>query len=94
MFITSKIWNTYHSYEEAKKNINMILSELQLSYIDLLLIHWPMGYKEGGEPFPKDSEGKKMLYSDVDYLDTWKALEEAQKEGKVSVLPFSNKLKF
>lgn len=90
VFITSKVWNTYHSFEKAKENIDMILSELQLSYIDLLLIHWPMGYKEGGEPFPKDSEGKRMLYSDVDYLDTWKALEEAQKDGKVRSIGISN----
>lgn len=52
MFITSKIWNTFHSYTNAKKAIEMILEELQLDYIDLCLIHWPHGFQEDGEWFP------------------------------------------
>ncbi|AHI52960.1 aldo/keto reductase [Spiroplasma culicicola] len=41
LFITSKVWNTDHGYQEAKKAIDVILQELELDYIDLLLIHWP-----------------------------------------------------
>ncbi|QEH62199.1 aldo/keto reductase [Spiroplasma chinense] len=41
IFITSKIWNDKHDYEGAKEAINTILNELELDYIDLLLIHWP-----------------------------------------------------
>ncbi|CAD6200164.1 unnamed protein product [Caenorhabditis auriculariae] len=90
VFITSKVWNTFHSYEKAKENIATILSELQLDYIDLILIHWPMGYAEGAEIFPKTEDGKKMRYSDVDYLETWKAAEEAKKSGKVRSIGISN----
>jgi len=54
MFITSKIWNTQHSCKEALKAIDQILEELQLQYLDLLLIHWPQGYQENTtEFFPK-----------------------------------------
>ncbi|PAV89606.1 hypothetical protein WR25_19649 [Diploscapter pachys] len=91
IFITSKVWNTFHSYEKAKSNIDTILSDLQLQYIDLLLIHWPTGFEEGSELFPKKTDGSnKMRYSDVDYLDTWKALEEAVEAKKVRSIGVSN----
>ncbi|QGS52000.1 aldo/keto reductase [Spiroplasma tabanidicola] len=41
IFITSKIWNSSHAYEDTKKEIDVILNELGIEYIDLLLIHWP-----------------------------------------------------
>jgi len=28
LFITSKVWNTFHSHKRALKNIDMILNEL------------------------------------------------------------------
>ncbi|CAI5441680.1 unnamed protein product [Caenorhabditis angaria] len=89
VFITSKVWNTFHSFEQAKLNIQTIINDLELQYIDLLLIHWPQGYEEGGEIFPLTESGK-MRYSNEDYLDTWKALEEAQKAGKVRSIGISN----
>lgn len=82
------MWNTFHSYERALGAVEEILSELKLSYLDLCLIHWPMGYQEGGELFPKN--GEKMLYSDVDYLETWRALEQKVKEGKIRSIGLSN----
>ncbi|ASP28179.1 aldo/keto reductase [Spiroplasma corruscae] len=45
LFITSKIWNSDHKYEDTKKAIDLILEELNLDYIDLLLIHWPTEYR-------------------------------------------------
>jgi len=62
---------------------------LGLDYVDLYLIHWPFGYQEGGDPFPVDKDGK-TLPSDVDYLDTWKAMEEIYKSGKAKAIGISN----
>ncbi|EYC03879.1 hypothetical protein Y032_0091g2473 [Ancylostoma ceylanicum] len=53
LFITSKVWNTFHSAAGCKKNVDEILKELQLNYVDLMLIHWPHGYQEGDGLFPK-----------------------------------------
>ncbi|CAI2329375.1 unnamed protein product [Caenorhabditis sp. 36 PRJEB53466] len=89
LFITSKVWNTFHSTARAHENIATILADLQLSYVDLLLIHWPQGYAEGEGLFPQGENGK-MKYSDVDYLETWKALEAAQKAGKARSIGLSN----
>ncbi|AKX34063.1 aldo/keto reductase [Spiroplasma litorale] len=45
LFITSKIWNKDHKYEDAKLAIDTILNELELDYIDLILVHWPTKYR-------------------------------------------------
>ena len=42
-FITTKIWNTDHGYEEAKKACEESLRKLQTDYIDLYLIHQNIG---------------------------------------------------
>ena len=42
-FITTKVWITNAGYEKAKASIEESLKKLQLSYIDLLLIHQPFG---------------------------------------------------
>ncbi|KAJ1351755.1 hypothetical protein KIN20_007891 [Parelaphostrongylus tenuis] len=76
IFITSKVWNTFHSAPACKKHVVEILEQLQLEYIDLMLIHWPMGFEEGGDSFPKIPDGDKIKFSDVDYVTTWKVLEE------------------
>ena len=44
IFITTKLWNTFHSETRAMDGIQMALKKLNLKYIDLMLIHWPMGY--------------------------------------------------
>ena len=43
LFITTKLWVQDASYEAAKKAIQTSLDNLGLSYIDLYLIHQPMG---------------------------------------------------
>ncbi len=67
-FITTKVWITNAGYEKAKASIEESLKKLQVSYIDLLLIHQPFG----------------------DYYGTYRAMEEAYKEGKVRAIGVSN----
>jgi len=89
VFITSKIWNTFHTYEKATAAIDIMLKELQISYLDLCLIHWPQGYLEDNGLFPKDANGK-IINANTDYLDTWKAMENAVEAGKVRSIGVSN----
>jgi len=90
VFVTSKVWCTAHSYAKAAASIDKTLKELQLSYLDLVLIHFPMGFQEDDNKLlPEDSSGN-VLFSDVDYLETWRALEDAVKAGKVRSIGLSN----
>ncbi len=43
LFITTKLWVQDAGYEEAKKAIQTALDKLGLDYLDLYLIHQPMG---------------------------------------------------
>merc|ERR1712036_73458 len=56
VFITSKLWCVHHAPADVKPALQKTLKDLQLSYIDLYLIHWPQGYVNlgGGQMFPKD----------------------------------------
>jgi len=89
LFITSKVWNTFHSKQKVVENFEKTIKALQIDYLDLYLIHWPMGYKEGDDLFPKDDKDN-VLYSDVDYTETWQAMERLVEEGKIRSIGVSN----
>ncbi|RMZ97105.1 aldose reductase-like [Brachionus plicatilis] len=88
-FITSKCWNTYHSREKVHLCLDQILQRLGLEYLDLYLIHWPMGFKEDAGDYPLGEDGK-MIPSDIHYLDTYKAMEECVRNGKTKSIGVSN----
>jgi len=89
LFITSKLWNTFHKPELVVPSIKQTLKDLGTDYLDLYLIHWPMAYKEGDTLFPQDENGK-TVYSDADYVDTWKGMEECVKLGLTKSIGLSN----
>jgi diketogulonate reductase-like aldo/keto reductase len=39
-----EVWNTFHSQAAVMEGMNGSLKNLGLEYLDLFLIHWPMGY--------------------------------------------------
>jgi aldehyde reductase len=91
LFITSKVWNTFHAKEATKGCVNRCLNNLDLRYGDLFLIHWPMALKEneGQEPFPRDNQGN-LIFSNVDFIETYRALEECVDSGLCKSIGLSN----
>ncbi|XP_055692066.1 aldo-keto reductase family 1 member B1-like [Lutzomyia longipalpis] len=89
VFVTSKLWNTFHSRHLVRPALEASLKNLGLEQLDLYLIHWPMGYQEGGDIFPKDAD-EKTLFSDVDYIETWKGMEDCLKAGLTRSIGLSN----
>ncbi len=47
VFVTTKLWNDDHGYDEAIDAFHQSLETLGLDYIDLYLIHWPVEGKRG-----------------------------------------------
>ncbi|MCW3032843.1 MAG: 2,5-diketo-D-gluconate reductase [Solirubrobacteraceae bacterium] len=46
VFITTKCWNDDHGREEARRAFDRSLERLELDYLDLYLIHWPVPARE------------------------------------------------
>lgn len=42
IFVTSKLWNSHHGYDNALKGFEESMGRLGLDYLDLYLIHWPL----------------------------------------------------
>ncbi|KAL5006661.1 hypothetical protein ScPMuIL_015467 [Solemya velum] len=89
LFISSKLWNTCHRADLVRPSLKKSLEDLGVKYIDLYLMHWPFSYKEGGRFYPTDEEGG-LEVSDIDYMDTWRAMEDCVDEGLVKNLGASN----
>lgn len=77
LFITSKVWNRFRGYETTKQAFEKSLADLKLDYLDLYLIHWP---------------ASKSAFSDWEKinLDTWRAMIELYKEGRIKSIGVSN----
>jgi D-xylose reductase len=45
LFITSKLWNSFHAKQHVKEAAKRSLADLKLDYFDLSLIHFPVAQK-------------------------------------------------
>ena len=73
LYVTTKLNNSFHRPDDARREIDASLEKLGLDQVDLFLIHWPL---------PTQYDG--------DFVQTWRALIEAQEAGKTRSIGVSN----
>lgn len=77
LFLTSKLWNADHGYDKTKKAIDRSLEKLDTDYLDLYLIHWP------------NPAAIRDHWQEAN-AESWQAMEEAVKAGKIRAIGVSN----
>ena len=77
IFITSKVWNKDRGYKTTLAAFEKTINDLQIDYLDLYLIHWPA------------SVNKFNDWDNIN-LETWKAMTELYKAGKIKSIGVSN----
>ena len=77
IFITSKVWNKCRGYDMVMSAFERTLGKLGVDYLDLYLIHWPASKKQYENP-------------DEINLDTWRAMTELYKAGRIKAIGVSN----
>ncbi|XP_017059742.1 aldo-keto reductase family 1 member B1 [Drosophila ficusphila] len=90
LFITSKLWNTHHKPELVRPACETSMRNLGVDYLDLYLMHWPMAYKSGDVLYPTCPDTNKAVFEDIDYVDTWRAMEDLVDEGLCQAIGVSN----
>ncbi|KAK9370398.1 NADP-dependent oxidoreductase domain-containing protein [Lipomyces kononenkoae] len=90
IFLTTKLWGTYHTDPEA--NLDISLKKLGLTYVDLYLVHWPLPLNPKGnhEIFPTLPDGTRDRLKDWDFVKTWDLVQKLPATGKTRAVGVSN----
>jgi len=91
LFITAKLPFYGNRPSTVEKYLKDSLSQLQLTYLDLYLIHTPFSIPEfQGPNIPTDSNGDIIFEKDTDHVAVWKKLEEFVDQGLIKSIGISN----
>lgn len=77
IFVTSKVKNSERGYKTTLDAFDKTMTDLGLDYLDLYLIHWPAS-------FSRFEDWEQIN------LDTWRAMTELHKAGKIRSIGVSN----
>lgn len=81
VFVTSKLWNDRRRPDDVRDGLAQTLEDLQLEYVDLYLIHWPVVWKRG-----------TLMQDDAraSIAECWAAMEGLVRDGKARAIGVSN----
>ena len=100
LWITSKLWNTFHRKEYVQRACEKSLSDLGIDYFDLYLIHFPIAlqYVDINDRYPPEwifdpqDDNPTMELDSVPLSETWAAMEslvENQLARQIGVCNYS-----
>ena len=94
LFITSKLWNTYHEAENVHLACERSLTDLGLDFVDEYLIHFPISmefvpFEKKYPPEWTNLDGKMVVVPN-DMCATWKAMEDLVTDGKAKTIGVCN----
>ena len=94
IFITSKLANVDHAPNDVKPALHRTLRDLNVEYLDLYLMHFPVSWpnkRENEEDYPdgflQDFYG---MQTNTTIFETWQAMEELVDDGLVKDIGVSN----
>jgi len=98
LWVTSKLWNTYHAAEHVRQACERSLRDLALDYLDLYLIHFPIAqqFVPFEERYPPEwitdptSDSPRVELARVPISETWKAMEQLVRDGLVKNIGVCN----
>lgn len=94
LVVVSKLWNSFHDPKNVEVAINKVLSDLDLDYLDIFYIHFPIAQKfvpiEKKYPPGFYCGENGWEFEDVPLSVTWKAMENLVDQGKVKSIGISN----
>jgi len=95
LWVTSKIWATSH--KEPRQGMQANLDQLKLNYIDLTLVHFPVGNtqqpkRHSNGDIVRDRDGNQVneTIAEYDFIHMWRKLEELVDERKTRHIGISN----
>ena len=83
-WLTSKLWNTHHQPKLVRPALEKTLSDLQVPYLDLYLMHWPVAF------LPNQKDGRTVLDQDTSIQSTWAAMEDLVRANLTRHIGVSN----
>lgn len=98
LWVTSKLWNTFHRPEHVRAACEKSLQDLGVDYLDSYLIHFPIAlrYVDFAQRYPPEwifdpsAPEPAMVLDPVPLADTWQAMEELVQSGLVKHLGVCN----
>jgi len=98
LWVTSKLWNTYHASKHVEPALDKTLNDLNLDYLDLYLIHFPIALEfvpfETRYPaewiYDPESPSPAMRTAKIALSETWRAMEALVETGKVKRIGVCN----
>lgn len=98
LWITSKLWNTFHATENVEEACDKTLQDLGVDYLDLYLIHFPIAlqYVPIATRYPPEwifdphAQQPEMKIESVPLSETWRAMEALVAKGKVKQIGVCN----